>query len=220
MDKQFWHERWENNQIGFHQREINSYLQEYWSRLQLPAGSTVFVPLCGKSRDMLWLLEQGHRVLGIELSPIAVADFFRENNLEPEVRSENGVEHWSCDELEILCGDFFSLNAGDVAHCDAVYDRASLIAMPPSMRPAYAEKLQQLFPAARPILLVTMEYPQHEMDGPPFAVHQAEVTGFYADRYEVENILTRDILQESPRFQTRGVTRMHERVYLLQPAAS
>lgn len=220
MDKQFWHERWEKNQIGFHQQEINSYLQEFWSRLQLAAGSTVFVPLCGKSRDMLWLLEQGYQVMGIELSPIAVADFFKENRLQPEVRTENGIEHWSCDELEILCGDFFSLGARDVAHCDAVYDRASLIAMPPAMRPAYAEKLQTLFPTPRPILLVTMEYPQREMDGPPFAVHQDEVAGFYADRFAIDNILTRDILAESPRFQQRGVTSMRERVYLLRPPAS
>lgn len=217
MDKQFWHERWEKNQIGFHQQEINSYLQEYWSRLQLPAGSTVFVPLCGKSRDMLWLLEQGYRVLGIEISPIAVADFFRENNLQHQVTTENGIDRWSCDELEILCGDFFSLQASDVAHCQAVYDRASLIAMPPAMRPDYARKLQSLFPAPRPILLVTMEYPQHQMDGPPFSVHQDEVNHFYADRFEVDNILSRDILDETPRFRQRGITAMQEQVYLLQP---
>ncbi|PLX59942.1 thiopurine S-methyltransferase [Sedimenticola selenatireducens] len=218
MDKQFWHERWENNQIGFHQQEINSYLQLYWSRLQLPAGSTVFVPLCGKSRDMLWLLEQGYKVLGIEISQIAVTDFFQENGLHPEITSVNGIEHWSCDELEILCGDFFSLNVQDVAHCDAVYDRASLIAMPPAMRPAYAKKLQTLFPTPRPILLVTMEYPQHEMEGPPFSVHVDEVHSFYSGRYEINNILTRDILQESPRFKNKGVTAMSERVYLLRPS--
>lgn len=218
MDEQFWHERWQNNQIGFHQQEINSYLQQYWSRLQLPAGSTVFVPLCGKSRDMLWLLEQGYQVLGIEISPIAVADFFQENGLQPEITSENGIERWSCDELVILCSDFFSLSARDVTHCDAVYDRASLIAMPPVMRPAYAEKLQALFSTPRPILLVTMEYPQHEMGGPPFSVSVDEVNRFYADRFEIDNILVRDILEESPRFKNQGVTAMHERVYLLRPS--
>ncbi len=215
MDKQFWHARWENNQIGFHQQEINSYLQQFWPRLQLPAGATVFVPLCGKSRDMLWLLEQGYRVLGIEISPIAVADFFRENQLNPKVTKKNGIAQWLCDELVILCGDFFSLDAQDVTHCDAVYDRASLIAMPPAMRPAYAEQLIKLFPAPRPILLVTMEYPQHEMQGPPFSVHAAEVKNFYGDRFKIDNILSRDILEESPRFKNRGVTTMHERVYLL-----
>lgn len=218
MDKQFWHKRWENNQIGFHQQEINSYLQLYWSRLQLPAGSTVFVPLCGKSRDMLWLLEQGYKVLGIEISQIAVTDFFQENGLHAEITSVNGIEHWSCDELEILCGDFFSLNVQDVAHCDAVYDRASLIAMPPAMRPAYAKKLQTLFHTPRPILLVTMEYPQREMDGPPFSVEESEVRQLYSDRFGIENILDQDILNENPQFLNRAVTAMRERVYLLQPA--
>lgn len=218
MDKQFWHARWENNQIGFHQQEINSYLQQFWPRLQLPVGASVFVPLCGKSRDMLWLLQQGYRVLGVEISPIAVADFFHENGLQPEISRQHGLECWSCDELTVLCGDFFSLQAEAVAHCSAVYDRASLIAMPPAMRPAYAEKLQTLFSQSRPILLVTMEYPQQEMSGPPFSVEESEVRDLYNHHFRIENILQRDILPESPRFQKQGVTAMQERVYLLQPA--
>lgn len=179
----------------------------------------MFVPLCGKSRDMLWLLEQGYRVRGVEISPIAVTDFFRENGLVPEVTRENGMERWRCDELEILCGDFFALQPEEVADCAAVYDRASLIAMPPAMRPAYAEKLQALFPVPPPVLLVTMEYPQQEMDGPPFSVQEAEVRELYAGRFAIDNILTRDILEENPRFKDRGVTLMRERVYLLRPPA-
>ncbi|WP_428610204.1 thiopurine S-methyltransferase [Sedimenticola sp.] len=217
MDKQFWHDRWAQNQIGFHQQEVNSYLQQYWPRLQLAHGSSVFVPLCGKSRDMLWLLEQGYKVLGVEISPIAVADFFKENQLQPEVTVANGLERWSCDELVIFCGDLFSLTADDVANCRAIYDRAALIAMPPAMRPIYVETLQTLFPAPLPTLLVTMTYPQQEMDGPPFSVQEAEVQRHYADRYRIKTILNRDILADNPRFQNRGVTAMSEQVYLLQP---
>ena len=219
MENQFWHKRWKNNQIGFHQNEINSYLQQFWSHLHLPTGSHVFVPLCGKSRDMLWLREQGYKVLGIEISPIAVEGFFNENRLEPTVTTQRDMQRWACDDLVILCGDFFSLQPEDVAGCNAVYDRASLIAMPPAMRPAYAEKLLTLFPSPEPVLLVTMEYPQDEMNGPPFSVQESEVNAFYADTFQIRNILTKDILQENPHFKEKGATQMTERVYLLQPAA-
>lgn len=219
MDTQFWHDRWESNQIGFHQDEINSHLQTYWSKLNLPKGACVFVPLCGKSRDMLWLLEQGYSVLGVEISPIAVADFFRENNLQAEITTEKGFQRWSCDELVILCGDFFSLSSEEVMTCHAIYDRASLIAMPPTMRPAYADKILQLFPAKRSTLLITMEYPQGEMKGPPFSVTADEVKNFYADNFQISQLFTQDILEESPRFKERGITHLHEIIYLLNPIA-
>lgn len=218
MDKAFWHERWENNQIGFHQQEINSHLQHFWSRLALPAESRVFVPLCGKSRDMLWLREQGHPVLGVEISPRAVADFFAENDLQAEVSEvREGLQRWSFDSLEILCGDLFALQAGDVSDCRGIYDRASLIALPPSMRPDYARKMGELFTDPRPTLLVTMEYPQAEMKGPPFSVDEAEVRRHYESQYRIQDILKLDILEENPRFRERGVRHLYERVYLLQP---
>ena len=87
MKAEFWLERWQRNEIGFHQGEINAHLQDYWDRVGLKEGGEVFVPLCGKSNDMLWLRAQGHRVLGVELSPLAVEAFFVENQLKPEVRS-------------------------------------------------------------------------------------------------------------------------------------
>jgi len=114
MQAQFWHDRWEQNQIGFHQQDFNPHLQAFWDRLELPAGGTVFVPLCGKSRDLLWLRAQGFPVLGIELSPVAVRDFFAENRLEPQVTPQGKFERWEADGLVILQGDFFELTAADL----------------------------------------------------------------------------------------------------------
>ncbi|MBP6750907.1 MAG: thiopurine S-methyltransferase, partial [Xanthomonadaceae bacterium] len=85
MDAEFWHRRWQDNQIGFHQHEATPMLQAHWATIGAPTGCRVFVPLAGKSLDMLWLAAQGHRVLGIELSPLAVAQFFAENALQPEI---------------------------------------------------------------------------------------------------------------------------------------
>jgi thiopurine S-methyltransferase len=217
MRANFWHDRWELNQIGFHQPEINSHLQAFWGQVQAPAGSQIFVPLCGKSRDMLWLRSQGLTVLGVELSAIAVRDFFSENGLTPSVTQHGAFERWECDGLVILCGDFFQLSAADVAECAAVFDRASLIALPPDMRVEYVQHLTAILPAQVQMLLVTLEYDQAEMRGPPFAVHEAEVREFYAQTFAVERLLVVDALDDEPGFRQRGLTQLAEKVYLLTP---
>lgn len=217
MKAEFWLERWQRNEIGFHQGEINAHLQDYWDRVGLKSGSEVLVPLCGKSNDMLWLRAQGHRVLGVELSPLAVEAFFVENELKPEVRSVGPYERWSCDGVTLLCGDFFDLEAADLKGVAGTYDRASLVALPPEMREQYAQHLQRVLPAATPMLLVTMDYPQVEMNGPPFAVDEEEVRRLYEKRYTVERLYDRDILAETPRFRNGGVTRLAEVVYSLHP---
>lgn len=217
MQPSFWLERWQQGEIGFHQEEINSHLQQFWSRLGLAPESAVFVPLCGKSHDMLWLRAQGHRVLGVELSPLAVAAFFEENRLVPEVSQQGAFERWEADGLAILCGDFFDLGATDLEAVAGVYDRASLVALPPPLRGRYAEHLHAILPAAVPVLLVTMDYPQAEMDGPPFSVGEQEVGTLYSGAYQIEPLLSLDILAENPRFRERGLSRMEERVYRLDP---
>ncbi len=217
MKAEFWLERWQRKEIGFHQDEINAHLQEYWGGLRLSAGGEVFVPLCGKSSDMLWLRAQGHRVLGVELSPLAVEDFFLENELKPQVRSAGAFDRWSCDGVSILCGDFFDLEAADVKAVAGVYDRASLVALPQEMRERYAQHLHRILPAGSPMLLVSMDYAQQEMGGPPFAVSEAEVRGLYEAHYAIERLYTLDVLAENPRFRERGLTRLDEVVYRLSP---
>lgn len=217
MEPEFWQQRWAAKQIGFHQQEINTHLQEFWGQLRLPSGSPVFVPLCGKSRDMLWLRSRGHQVLGIEISRLAVAQFFDDNQLSATVTRWCGFERWSSDGLSILCGDFFSLGAEHLSDCPGVYDRASLIALPEAMRPRYALHLASILPAAAATLLVTMEYPQHQMKGPPFSVLEAEVHRLYAGNFQISRLFSADILAENRRFQQRGLTELSEQVYLLAP---
>lgn len=217
MQADFWHERWEQNQIGFHQDEINNYLQEYWSTLSIPANAPVFVPLCGKSRDMLWLRAQGHPVIGVELSPLAVRGFFAENHLTPTVTPQAEFTRWETDGLVILCGDFFKLEAADVATCAGIFDRASLIALPPDMRAQYAEHFIKILPAHAETLLVTLEYNQSEMNGPPFSVSDAEVQALYAQAFQIERLCKLDTLPDNPGFLKRGVTRLDEAVFRLRP---
>lgn len=156
-------------------------------------------------------------MLGVELSSIAVRDFFAENALTPQVTRQGAFERYEADGLAILCGDFFDLTPEVVRGVAGVYDRASLIALAPELRTRYAGHSADILPAAANTLLITMEYPQNEMSGPPFAVHEDEVRRLYAGRYTVTHLFSKDILAENPRFRERGLRALAEKVYRLAP---
>lgn len=215
MHTDFWLERWEKNQIAFHQDEFNNQLQTFWRALKIPEGRQIFVPLCGKSLDMLWLRAQGLQVFGIELSAIAVRDFFTENSLDATVTTQGKFQRWETDGLVILQGDFFDLTATDIAACAGVFDRASLIALPPVMRQRYAQHFASIVPTASQTLLITMEYDQAEMKGPPFAVHEEEVRALYT-AFTVKLLFDAEVLAANPQFRQRGLRAMREKVYVLQ----
>ncbi|MGC2164999.1 MAG: thiopurine S-methyltransferase [Gallionella sp.] len=216
MKKEFWHERWENDQIGFHQEEINPYLRTYWQSLTLAPNSLVFVPMCGKSLDMVWLRTQGHDVLGVELSPKAVSDFFGQFEHDPEKFSSGKFKGCKYDGISILCGDFFDLDFSKTGDVAAVYDRASLVALPPDMRKRYVDHLVQILPPEVLILLITMEYPKAEMQGPPFSVTTREIKALYSPHGEVEALGQFDVLSANPRFQERGLSALKENIYLIR----
>jgi len=215
MDPQFWRDRWRRGETAWHRDDINPHLQEHWHRLHVRQDSEVFVPLCGKTRDLLWLAGEGHRVLGVEISELAVAAFFEENDLQPTRTREGALERWQDGAIGILVGDFFSLTAAPLATVGAVYDRASLVALPPDLRARYVRHLQALLPQHPPTLLITLEYDQGDMQGPPFSVHEDEVRALYEPAYRVEAIATHDVLAQSARFRERGLKRLVERVYRL-----
>ncbi len=218
MEADFWHNRWENNLTGFHLHEVNPYLKAYWSSLNIPAGGRVFVPLCGKTLDLLWLADQGYQVVGIELSPLAAEAFFSENSIEVERSQVAGLELWQSDKISLFCGDFFDLNTEILGKIDAVYDRGSLIALPPAMREDYAAKLKELAQSA-PKLLVTLEYDQSKMPGPPFSVSEDEVRALYEANYQVEQLSAQDVLGDNAKFREKGLEYMNECIYQLTAKA-
>lgn len=216
MEPDFWHERWENNLIGFHLDEVNPWLRAHWDKLAVKPGGRVLVPLCGKSLDLIWLVEQGYEVLGVEISPIAVKDFFAENHLRAKRINNARCEIWQGPGITLLCGDLFELTAQDIGHIDAVYDRASLIALPPAMRQRYVTALEKLVPAEAPHLLITLDYDPQKMDGPPFAVSETEVRSLYSERHQVECLESMDVLNQNERFRERGLDWLTEGVFRLQ----
>jgi len=216
MEHKFWHERWKKSEIGFHLHEVNPLLIQYWSALQATVDDTVFVPLCGKSKDLIWLAERVKQVIGVELSQTAVDDFFSDNNLKPIITQGESFIEYRYANITVLCGDFFQLTQADVINCSFVYDRASLIAFPPEMRLAYIEELADLLTEENRRLLITIEYPQNEMNGPPFSVPVYAVERLLSKQHRIERLESKDIIDASPRFKNKGVSAMFEHVFLLQ----
>ncbi|MBI6944810.1 thiopurine S-methyltransferase [Pseudomonas putida] len=215
MEPAFWHRKWADNQIGFHQAQPSPYLQRHWPALGLAEGSRVLVPLCGKSLDLAWLAAQGHRVLGIELSPRAVEAFFTEHGLDAQVSRQGAFEVWRSGDVQVWCGDFFALRAEDIADCAGLYDRAAMIALPPVMRERYLALLSRALPVGAKGLLVTLDYDQKLLAGPPFSVGDDEVRQGLAG-WSLQALETNELIGESPKFQQAGLTSLLERVYRVQ----
>ena len=192
MDQEFWQARWRDNRIGFHEAGPNTLLAGHFSRLQLDAGGTIFVPLCGKAVDLDWLAGKGHHVIGVEFNRQAVEEVFERNGLRPQVQSLGRHLHYHAPGFDLFVGDFFDLSADMTGPIDAIYDRAALIALPAPSRRRYARQLFDMTDGARQ-LLITLDYDQAQMDGPPFSVPAAEVGDLYADRYRCALLASREI---------------------------
>lgn len=178
MDANFWHQKWERGETQFHESQGNPLLKEHFGKLGLAKGCRVFLPLCGKTRDIAWLLAGGYRVAGAELSEIAVVELFKELGVEPHVAQVGKLLRYSATGIDIFVGDFFDVLADYLGPVDAIYDRAALVALPESMRQRYASHLMNITGAA-PQLLISFKYDQRQMDGPPFSVDEDEVRRLY-----------------------------------------
>lgn len=191
MNPEFWHKRWQEKRIGFNQSAVNPLLTEYIDHLDLAAGSRIFVPLCGKSIDMVWLAAQGYDLVGVELVESAVKEFFSENRILYTIinhpRNPNiKYYHWQHEnqKIEILVADIFSLSIEDIDYIDAVYDKAALIALPADMRPDYSEQIRKVSDNA-PQLLITLNYDQSKKDGPPFSINGEQLQQYYGSHYQL-----------------------------------
>lgn len=215
----FWIERWQQGDIGFHQPEGNDLLMRHWPSLGVAPGATVLVPLCGKSLDMVWLAAQGHRVVGVEVSPLAVDDFFREQGIEADTRSQGRFVVRSAGPITIWCGDVFDLPAEATREVAAVYDRAALVAFPRALQARYVRKLVEIVPVAAPILLVSLAYPVGQIPGPPFSTPLMNVAELFGETHDIGILETRDGLAQSPNLKTRGVTSLEETAYVIRRKA-
>jgi thiopurine S-methyltransferase len=192
MDADFWHRKWANNEIGFHEGAVNPLLVKHFSALGLEPGDRVFLPLCGKTLDIHWLLSNGYRVVGAELSQLAVEQLFDELRVEPVVSACGPTQRYSAPNLDVFVGDIFDVSRELLGPVDAIYDRAALVALPEAMRGRYAAHLMEIT-ARAPQLLICFEYDQSLMAGPPFSLADEEVARHYRTTYELTLLDRADI---------------------------
>ena len=216
MKADFWVRKWELGETRFHQESINESLKEWWPSVGAPAGSAVLVPLCGKSLDMRWLAEQGHSVVGVEVSPVACEQFFDGLKLEPAIEEAGRFRAFSAGPYRLLQGDLFAAMSADVGPVAAFYDRAAVVAMPPEMQPDYARQLVSLLPPGAAGLVNCLEYPPGAMNGPPFSIDEANLRDLLGARCEVTLLSATEINTEGTILEGRGLVGLAETSYRVQ----
>lgn len=215
MNAEFWLHMWQQGKTGFHRETPMPLLMKHWPTLALPPRTRVLVPLCGKTPDMVWLRTQGCEVLGAELSPLAINQFFEEQELPYETRHSPAGIRYVADGIEIINTDVFALDDATLASCQAVYDRAAIVALPAPMRDRYVREIYGRLPVGTKGLMLTLEYAQEEMEGPPFSVDPAIVHGVFDNAWDARELELCDILASEPVFQNRGLTSFHTRAWSL-----
>ncbi|WP_423821065.1 thiopurine S-methyltransferase [Salinisphaera sp. SPP-AMP-43] len=213
MTQDFWLERWTHGEIGFHQPQGQPLLQKHWPALDLVPASRILVPLCGKSQDMVWLAERGHRVTGIELSDIAARDFFAESGLDYRRISRGPFMAYAGERIEILVGDLFDLAPAELARFEGFYDRAALVALPEDTRRAYVDHLMSGLRRGATGLLITLAYDTSLMTGPPFSVDDEDVGELYGRYAHVDLMAEQRGLAADDPLRQRGLTDARDSVY-------
>ena len=209
MDANFWLQKWEKNEIAFHNSEANPMLVKYANELSLSKGSRVFVPLCGKTLDIAWLLANGYRVVGAELIEMAIEQLFVELGVTSKIVETGPVKHYSAVSIDIFVGDIFNVSNQMLGSVDAIYDRAALVALPAEIRQRYTAHLLDITNNASQ-LLICYDYDQTLMPGPPFSISNKEVHQHYGDSYNLNLISSENVAGG-----LKGKCKAQENVWLL-----
>ena len=211
-----WLHFWENNETNWHSDTITQELVEYFELFELEPGDKVFVPLCGKSLDMIYIVNQGFSVVGVEISEFGIRQFFKENDLKYTFTKVDDFYLYSSENLEIYCGDFFSLTSKHLNNVKAVLDRKSLIALEPDLRQKYVKHLNDIISLGVRILLVTLHYPQHQMSAPPFSVDKSEVESLFSMTFETRELKSFNDLENESKLVRAGVDYINNAAYCLR----
>ena len=211
-----WLEFWANNETDWHSDVVTQELEKYLGLLKLESGDTVFVPLCGKSLDMIYMLNRGFSVIGVEVSEIGIKQFFHENGLDFTISQVGEFDLYSAKNIEIYCGDFFSLTSKHLCGVKAVFDRKSLIALDRNLRQKYVKHLNDIISLGVRILLITLHYPTHQMSGPPFSVDKSEVESLFSMAFNYQELKSFQDIENGSKLARSGVDYIENTAYCLQ----
>ena len=211
-----WLEFWANNKTNWHSDVVTQELEKYLGLLKLESGDTVFVPLCGKSLDMIYMLNRGFSVIGVEVSEIGIKQFFHENGLDFTISQVGEFDLYSAKNIEIYCGDFFSLTSKHLCGVKAVFDRKSLIALDRNLRQKYVKHLNDIISLGVRILLITLHYPKHQMSGPPFSVDKSEVESLFSMAFNYQELKPFQDIENGLKLACSGVDYIENAAYCLQ----
>jgi len=218
MEISFWDSKWEKGHIGFHMENGYEPLQKFWEKLGLPDKAAVLVPFCGKSVDLVWLAGNGANVKGVEIIEKTVKEFFKEQQLTPNITENGDFNIYKTGPIEIWQGDFFKLNKSKLDSVDVVYDKGGLVAIPEKLQENYVKKLFELSDPGTKILLHHFQYPQEEMDGPPFSVPLDRIKKLYGEHYTIRTLLQETTNRKYEKFEERGLkSPLLERFLYLEP---
>jgi len=210
-----WLDRWKKGTTGWHRSDINPQLIKHINQFVETRPQKIFVPLCGASLDMKYLIDQGFHVVGVELSPLAINRFFNENKIACKVSKVEDFDFYQGKNIDIYCGDFFKLKKDYFYDVSCVYDRAALIALNPDLQKKYARHLKEILPNSTKILLLTMFYPQNEMEGPPYSVGDDKVEVLFSEFKEIKKISSVNEKESSLKPDDLNLTYLFKNVYLL-----
>ena len=216
MNIDYWIKRWGEGETGFHREVVNEHLLTFGKDAFGTEGCRILVPMCGKSLDMLWLEEQGHEVVGIEVAEQAVRAFFEENGRAFSERRHETCRIFESGAVTLILGDIFALPRKLPAPVQGIYDRAAYHALEsPARRRRYAEILKRLLAPSGRILLLTLDYDPDEMEGPPYAVPESEIETVFGTDRPLKRLLRQDIIDQEPKLRARGCTACAEHVHLI-----
>ena len=182
QEQQQWWVRWQEGRIGFHLPEVNPLLIRHVHSLATDTHpnerSCILVPLCGKSKDLIWLQSHFHKVIGVELVPQAVEAFFEENQITPTYSLRDSFATYLHGNLALLQGDIFQMSSKYLEDrpIQAIFDRASLIALPDKLRKNYVALLRSLGSCNTKLLLVTLAYEEGMISGPPHSIPENKIS--------------------------------------------
>jgi len=211
INNEFWQKKWKDGIIGFHKKSVNEKLSGFFAQIKDESTKRVYVPLCGKSVDMIWLAREGMEVIGSEISGLAIQQFFQEN----KISFEQNQRRFSSEQIVIENDDFFHFDPRELGTIDAIYDRAAMVAMPSERHADYAQRLLKILRPGGSILLVTFTYKQNQMSGPPFSVTEQSVLQHFKPA-KITELFHQSILEKEPKFQSRGLDSLTETVWRIQ----